>query len=183
MESAPRPGPTDRSSRTISGAGNAPARKISASSFVSATLKLPVIWPLPKICDWITGAETTLLSRTIAKGRPIFSPVTRPKRRAPSAFSWKFTAGRLFWSNPAEAFSNSSPLTITRFSTIYSPPPSSALSSNTLPGGTRPELRASCAVERISTSWKVSLAVRPIRRLMRSGLSTPGNCTRIRSLP
>ena len=49
IESAPRPGPIDRSSSTISGAGNAPARKIKASSFVSATEKLPVIWPEPKI--------------------------------------------------------------------------------------------------------------------------------------
>ena len=51
IESAPRPGPIERSSRMINGAGKAPARRTSANSFVSATLKSPVICPLPKICD------------------------------------------------------------------------------------------------------------------------------------
>ena len=60
IESAPRPGPIERSSRIINGAGNAPARKTSANSFVSATLKSPVICPLPKICDWIPEKLTVI---------------------------------------------------------------------------------------------------------------------------
>ena len=35
----------------------------------------------------------------------------------------------------------------------------------------------------VSTSWNVSLAVRPSSALTCSGLSTPGSCTRIRSGP
>ena len=78
---------------------------------------LAVICPLPKICDWIVGAETTFPSSTMAKGRPILAPVTRPNRFAPVAFSVKLTAGLLFWSKLACAVSSSSPLTMTRFST------------------------------------------------------------------
>ena len=35
----------------------------------------------------------------------------------------------------------------------------------------------------VSTSWKVSFAVRPSNRLISSGSSTPGSCTRTRSAP
>ena len=173
----------DLSSITISGAGSAPARRISDSSFVSATVKLPVIWPLPKICDWMVGAETTLPSSTIANGRPILAPVTRPNFFAPSAFRVKLTAGWLFWSKLACAVSSNSPLTITRFSTTKYSPSSLSLGSRTVPGGTRPRVFASTPVIEVSTSWNVSFAVRPRSRLISSGSSTPGSWTRMRSAP
>jgi len=78
IESLPSPGPTDLSSNIIIGAGKAPDLKTNAKSLVSWTLNEPVIWPVENIWDCITGALTTLLSKTIAKGLPIFSPVTLP---------------------------------------------------------------------------------------------------------
>ena len=40
------------------------------------TVKLPEIWPAPPVMgDWIVGAEITLLSSTMASGRPRFSVV------------------------------------------------------------------------------------------------------------
>ncbi len=85
IESAPRLGPTERSSMIERAAGRAPDRSKSESLFTSSWLKLPVICPRPPgISERITGAEMTLLSRTMAKGLPIFSRVTRAKRcRAP----------------------------------------------------------------------------------------------------
>ena len=58
------------------------------------TVKLPLIWPVPpRIGSRITGAEITLLSSTMAKGRPTFSWVTLPKRLAPAASKRKVTTG------------------------------------------------------------------------------------------
>ena len=44
MESAPRDGPTVRSSRIWTGAGRAPARSTIARSLASSAVKPPVIW-------------------------------------------------------------------------------------------------------------------------------------------
>ena len=113
IESAPRPGPTERSSKIIIGAGKAPDLRTRAKSFVSCVEKLPVICPLEKICDWITGALTTLPSRTIAKALPICLPVTLPNFLPPRADNWKETDGLLFLSNVGFASFNISPDTIT----------------------------------------------------------------------
>ena len=60
MESAPRLGPTERSSATSSVAGNAPARSSTARSLADAGVKLPVIWPDPPVIGcWIVGAVIT----------------------------------------------------------------------------------------------------------------------------
>ena len=98
IESLPKPGPTERSSKIIIGTGNAPDLKTNAKSLVSWREKLPVICPLEKIWDWITGALTTLPSKTMAKALPIFFPVTLPNFFPPIAESWKDTEGLLFLS-------------------------------------------------------------------------------------
>ena len=59
----------------------------------------------------MTGAEITLSSRTMAKGRPTLAWVTRPKRLAPEESKRKVTTGSLVWeSNEAWASTKSSPL-------------------------------------------------------------------------
>ena len=79
IESAPRPGPTERSSTMVSFAGSEPARSRIARSLAVWTVKLPLIWPEPpRIGSRITGAEITLSSRTMANGRPTFCCVTSP---------------------------------------------------------------------------------------------------------
>ena len=75
-ESFPKPGPTERSSITVNGAGKAPALNKRDKSFVSETVNCPVIWPEEKICACITGALTTFPSKIIANGLPIFLAVT-----------------------------------------------------------------------------------------------------------
>ena len=56
----------------IKGAGNAPALKRIAKSLASSDVNPPEICPdPPKIASLITGALTTLPSRTIANGFPI----------------------------------------------------------------------------------------------------------------
>ena len=69
IESAPRLGPIERSSTTVSGAGKAPARNSTARSLASWTEKLPLIcpWP-PMIGSRMTGALITLPSSTMANG-------------------------------------------------------------------------------------------------------------------
>ena len=47
MESWPREGPTVRSSRMLTGAGSAPARRTMARSLASSMVKDPVIWACP----------------------------------------------------------------------------------------------------------------------------------------
>ncbi len=94
MESAPRSGPTVRSSRMVNGAGNAPARSNSARSLADCTVKLPSMMPEPpRIASRITGALITLLSSTMAKGLPTFSRVASAKRRAPTESNLKLTTG------------------------------------------------------------------------------------------
>ena len=96
IESAPRLAPTVRSSITVSLAGSAPDRSVTARSLASATVKLPLIWPEPpRIGSRMTGAETTLPSRMMAKGRPTFSCVALAKRLAPVASKRKVTIGSL----------------------------------------------------------------------------------------
>ena len=76
IESKPRPGPTVRSSRTVRGAGNAPALSKRAKSLAVLTVKLPEMMPEPpRIGSLITGALITLLSSIIANGRFTFSLV------------------------------------------------------------------------------------------------------------
>ena len=95
-ESAPRLGPTVRSSRIVSEAGSAPERSRIARLFASSTVKSPEICPVPpRIGSWMTGAEMTLPSSTMANGRPTFSDVTSPNRRAPEELNRKVTIGSL----------------------------------------------------------------------------------------
>ena len=133
----------------------------------------------------MTGALITLLSSTIANGLPTFSRVASPKRRAPTESNLKLTTGSLSW-NVACASTSMSPPTMTRLRTTYASarraPRSSCAGRISSPGGSRPR-RASSTLTLVSTSWKVSLAVRPSSALTCSGLSTPGSCTRMRSWP
>ena len=188
IESAPRSGPTVLSSRILSGAGSAPARSTTARSLASATEKRPVIWPEPpRIGSRMTGALTTLPSSTIANGRLTLAWVVSPNRLAPAESKRNVTDGRPVSSNDGCASTKRSPLTITRLRTTYcsgSPAAStsSAESTNSEPAGILP-LRASATDVFTSTRRNTIFAVRPSRRLMRSGSSIPGSCTRIRSAP
>ena len=94
IESAPRSGPTERSSRITNGAGSAPALNSIASSLASSEVNPPDICPEPpNIASLITGALTTLLSKIIAKGFPILALVTLPNFFAPIRSNRKFTTG------------------------------------------------------------------------------------------
>ena len=94
IESAPKSGPTDRSSNIINGAGSAPALRSIANSFASSDVKPPDIWPEPpRIASLITGALTTLSSSIIAKGFPTFCCVTLPNFLAPIPSKRKVTIG------------------------------------------------------------------------------------------
>ena len=134
----------------------------------------------------ITGALMTRASRTMANGLPTFSVVTSPNLRAPVESKRKLTAHCPVWSRVVAASTSESPLTMTRLRITWntsSPfPSSSSEGSLSEPSGTRPERRSS-AVTFSSSRWKVSFAVLPSRRLMRSGSSTPGSWTRMRSSP
>ena len=92
IELAPRLGPIERSSTTVSGAGSAPARNSTARSFASWTEKLPLIcpWP-PMIGSRMTGALITLPSSTMANGSPTWRVLTSAKRLAPMRSSPKWT--------------------------------------------------------------------------------------------
>ena len=73
---APRLGPTVRSSTIVSFAGSAPDRSWMASVFALSAVKLPEICPAPpRMGSLITGADSTLLSSTIANGLLTFSVV------------------------------------------------------------------------------------------------------------
>ena len=115
IESAPRLAPTVRSSITVSLAGSAPERSSTARSLARCTVKLPLICPVPpRIGSRMTGAETTLLSSTMANGRPTFSCVTLAKRLAPAASNRKVTTGSpVRLSKPGAASTKFSPLTRT----------------------------------------------------------------------
>lgn len=65
-----------RSSITLSGAGNAPARSTTANRGNSSRVNPPEMTALPPvIADLRTGAEYSTLSRIIAKLRPTLSEV------------------------------------------------------------------------------------------------------------
>ena len=71
MESCPSDGPTVTFWSTLTGAGSAPARRTIARSVACSSVKSPVICASPpEIRSWITGAEWTLPSRTIASALP-----------------------------------------------------------------------------------------------------------------
>ena len=94
IESCPSDGPTVRSSRMFTGAGSAPARRTIARSVASSIVKEPVIWACPpEIRSWITGAEWTMPSRTMARRFLTFSPVIRSKSFAPWALNLMDTCG------------------------------------------------------------------------------------------
>ena len=118
IESAPRPGPTVRSSMMVSGAGSAPARSRMERSLALSTVKLPEICPEPpRIGSRMTGAEITSLSRMIANGLPTLSCVTCANFRAPLVLKRNETIGSLVrWSKPGCASVRSAPETTTRFS-------------------------------------------------------------------
>ena len=88
-------------------------------------MKLPVIWPVPPVIgERMTGAEMTLPSSTMAKGRPTFSVVTCPNFWPPRRLKRKVTSGSpVCWSKLCCASTRSSPSTMTRFCTWIVPPP------------------------------------------------------------
>ncbi len=180
MESAPKPAPTVLSSRTSSGAGRAPERSSKAKSLADLTVKLPLITPLPpKMALWITGAEITSLSRTIAKRSPILFLVASPNFLPPKPLNLKLTTGSPSWKDGWASIRFSPPTTGLRLITSVSP---SVLLIKREVVLSLPR-RASAAVERLSTKWKAILAVLPSRVLTYSGFCNPGSCTTIRSLP
>ena len=75
-------------------------------------VKLPVMIPEPPaMCAWITGAEITWLSSTMAKGLPMFSRGVLAERRAARGLKRKVTAGRPFWSKEGWLSTSCSPVT------------------------------------------------------------------------
>ncbi len=111
MASLPRSGPTVRSSITLSGTGSAPARSSAASEAASATVKLPLICPVPPVIgSWMTGALSTLRSSTMANGSPTCARVSSAKRLAPTLSKRNVTIGwPVCWSKPAVASARRSP--------------------------------------------------------------------------
>ena len=93
-ESRPRDGPTVRSSMISTLAGRAPARRTMARSLASSLVRLPVMMERPlAILVWITGAEYTAPSRTMARRSPMCAPVMRRKSCTPSSVVSKLTIG------------------------------------------------------------------------------------------
>ena len=120
IESAPNPGPTERSSTIFRGAGNAPARNKTAKSVASWEVKLPVIIPEPPvIAELITGAVITTPSRTTANLFPILSEVALPNFWAPLVSNLKETAWPSVGSKDAYASIKFSPPTLDFFSNKY----------------------------------------------------------------
>ncbi len=120
------------------------------------------------------GAEITLLSSTMASGRPIASVVAWPKRCAPRMLKRKLTIGSLVRLSKAGcASTDRSPSTMTRRSTGTRLPPSSLHGQHVHVGRARLAraggIRASPCVPRIS--------------FRRCGSCRPGTCTRMRSAP
>ena len=113
--SAPRPGPTVRSSSMSRFAGSAPARSRTARSLADCVVKLPEIWAEPpRIGSLMLGAERTWSSRTMAKGLLTFAWVTAPKRWPPCESKRMFTTGMLpFGEKPGWASVRLLPDTIT----------------------------------------------------------------------
>ena len=183
IESRPRSGPTVRSSIAFSLTGSLPEDSEMASSLAVSTVKPPLICAVPpRIGSLILGADSTLLSRMMAKGLPVLSVVARPKRRAPWLSKRMVTTGAPDCGSKAcAADAICSPETMARRWTAIAPEPS-AIGRIWLPGGARP-----CATCAGSACWSTSLnssrAVWPIRRFRLSGSSMPGTCTRMRLVP
>jgi len=119
IASAPSSAPTVCCCSTFSGAGRAPARSSTARSLADSVVKRPVICPEPLgITPWMTGAEITFLSRTMANFLPMLCAVTSANLRAPTLLKRNCTTlPPLFWSKPGEALVSISPVTTARFST------------------------------------------------------------------
>ena len=123
MLSAPKLGPTVRSSTISIGAASAPARSNSAVSVASSVFILPLICTRPPpISSRITGAVTIsplpFSNRIMAMRLPTFSRVASLNLRAPTASRLMCTAGSLLrLSKPGCASLIRSPVRITVFFT------------------------------------------------------------------
>ena len=144
--------------------------------------------PLPPgIGSRITGALITLLSSTMANGLPTLSRVASPNRLAPAASKRKLTTGSLFLKvgcASTQRVAADHHAACARHRRAARQERRALLGRRQYPvaGGSRPR-RASSTETPASTSWKVSFAVWPSSALTCSGLSTPGNWTRMRSYP
>ncbi len=78
-ESAPRLAPTTRVNSSRIGTTMDPEFRAMARSRASGPSKLPVMRPRPGMRSWITGAETTTPSSTMAMGLPMLASVTSAK--------------------------------------------------------------------------------------------------------
>ena len=123
MFSAPRLGPTVRSSMICIGAASAPARSSSEVFCASMLLMLPLICTRPPpISSRMTGAVTIsplpFSNRMIAMRLPTFSRVASLNCRAPTPSRLMLTVGSLVrLSKPGCASLMRSPVSITRFFT------------------------------------------------------------------
>ncbi len=141
--SAPRLGPTVRSSMISIGAASAPARSSSEVSWASALLMLPLICTRPPpISSRMTGAVTIsplpFSNRMIAMRLPTFSRVASLNFLAPTLSRLMLTVGSLVrLSNPGCASLIRSPVSITRFFTNSSLP-SRSLNMSSPNGGDEP---------------------------------------------
>ena len=151
------------------GAGKAPDLSNKARSVASWNEKPPEIVPEPPVIDSrIFGALITELSRTIASLRPTLSVVILPNFCAPTLSKLKRTKGWLeSLSNCGCASTKLSPLITTRLLTV-----SSSLFSDKI-NFSEPKPSS------FETSLKVNCAVFPRSSLILSGLSIPGNSTKI----
>lgn len=82
---------------------------------MSSTVNEPLIWPEPPVIgSRMTGADNTLPSSTMAKGRPTFRLVISANWRAPALSNRNETIGSCVrWSKPARASTRRSPLSAT----------------------------------------------------------------------
>ena len=113
IESAPRLGPTVRSSTMVSLAGSAPARSRIARSLALSTVKLPLIWPEPpRIGSRIDRRRDHLVVEHDGEGpADIGFAVTSPNLRRRPVDRRKLTTGSLVcWSKAACASTRSSPV-------------------------------------------------------------------------
>ena len=128
MFSAPRLGPTVRSSMISIGAASAPARNSSAVSCASVVLMLPLICTRPPpISSRMTGAVTIsplpFSNRMIAMRLPTFSRVASLNSLAPTPSRLICTAGSLVrLSKPGCASLIRSPVSTTCFFTNNATP-------------------------------------------------------------
>ena len=140
----------------------------------------------PRIGSRMTGALITLSSSTMANGLPTFSRVTSPKRRAPTESNRKLTTGSPSLERAAARRSGSPP-TMTRLRTSVSAAAGRRTASRL--GRQQLEPAGSAAGRRPPPAARVDQTEGHLRGrgraacLMRSGSSTPGSCTRMRSSP